>query len=97
MVPTQNSHSIVGSIENGLYTNPEKWEVAERLAIEIRKVKSSKGSDLTTTLYENINFERYIESLESTGHNVAMRLKESAAEISGDTDECCDKDVDVYK
>lgn len=94
-LPPHSSQRTVRTFANGLYTEPEKRDIANLHAIDILKGQSSRPNPMTTTDGHDTYSQR-IEPYEKLAHNVAMRRKDHQSKFRGDTTEPWDEYVETY-
>lgn len=93
-LPTHSSHQVVRPLANWLYTEPEENEIANNLAMDIQRGRSSKPDLVPTPTNVYDGCKPHIEPPERLPHIVTMRLRDSKSKFYGDTIE--DDYVDIY-
>lgn len=95
-LPNQSSPWIVRTLVDGLYTEPGMSEIANRLAIDIRRGRSFKPDFVPTPISVDDGCKLQSELPEKIAHNVAMRLRDSESKFRGDATKGWDEYVDKY-
>lgn len=93
MVLTASSaHSLTG-----IKLNPKKEKLPNDWQSTYKEVEGLKKTRYPRVQGDNDDAGSQLETMGKVAHNVAMRLKDAEAKSSGDTTECWDKYVDIYK